>query len=237
VSARTKPDYRYSLSLIADVRTKRGGRFGELHVDQISAAVVDRLYTKHLLHSKDRQTKAGKVLPGRMRRRQAELCIVIMKQAWNVIHRLYPKVVAKENPWVGVTLEGGKEEIVAASREEAFALSAAIAEYGHPHLAAVPLICFEWLQRPENVLAGHLAWHDVRAKGNPKHVRIDHHKTGKKVLQPLEDKVIQAWVMDADLRNLKSIGRIDRIHFDAGMRMARQQHDLPGGPASGEPLD
>jgi hypothetical protein len=187
VSKRTKPDYRYSLALVADVKTKRGGRFGELHVGQISAAVVDRLYTKHLLHSKDRQTKAGKVLPGRLRRRQAELCIVIMKQAWNVVARLYPKVVAEKNPWVGVTLEGGREEIVAATREEAFALSAAIAAYGHPHLAAVPVICFEWLQRPENVLAGHLAWHDVRAKGNPKHVRIDHHKTGKKVLQPLED--------------------------------------------------
>ena len=104
-----------------------------------------------------------------------------------MVHRLYPKVVPAQNPWVGVILDGGKQEIVPATREEAFALSSAIAAEGHPHLAAVPLICFEWLQRPENVLAGHLTWSDIRPSAHPRHVRIDHHKTGEKVLQPLED--------------------------------------------------
>jgi hypothetical protein len=70
-----------------------------------------------------------------------------------------------------------------ATRVEAFALSKAIADDGHPHLAAVPLICFEWLQRPKNVLAGHLGWGDIRASAHPHYVRIDHHKTGKEVLQ------------------------------------------------------
>jgi hypothetical protein len=86
-----------------------------------------------------------------------------------------------------VQAKGVSEEITPASREEAFALSKAIADRGHSHLAAVPIICFEWLQRPENVLAGHLSWGDIRPADAPRHVRINHHKTGRKVLQPLED--------------------------------------------------
>jgi len=177
VSDRTKPAYRQALGLVADTPTKIGTRFGALRLGQISAAAVDKLYTKHLLRSQTGKTRA----------RQAGLCVALMRRAWKVVHRLYPKVVPAQNPWVGVILDGGKQEIVPATREEAFALSSAIAAEGHPHLAAVPLICFEWLQRPENVLAGHLTWSDIRPSAHPRHVRIDHHKTGEKVLQPLED--------------------------------------------------
>jgi Phage integrase family len=165
------------LSLVADTSTKIGTRFGALKLGQISAAAVDKLYTKHLLRNQ----------AGKMRVRQAGLCVALMRRAWKVVHSLYPKVVPAQNPWVGVILDGGKQEILPPTREEAFALSAAIAAERHPHLAAVPLICFEWLQRPENVLAGHLTWSDIRPSAQPRHVRIDHHKTGEKVLQPLED--------------------------------------------------
>jgi hypothetical protein len=50
-------------------------------------------------------------------------------------------------------------------------------ENGHPALAAAALICFWWLQRPENVLDGHLTWHDYRPADHPNHVKIFHHKT------------------------------------------------------------
>jgi Recombinase len=73
-----------------------------------------------------------------------------------------------------------------ATRAEAFPLSAAILAFGHPHLAIVPLVCFEWLQRPENILAGHLRWTDYRPLERPNHVRIVHHKTGEVVWHPLE---------------------------------------------------
>lgn len=55
----------------------------------------------------------------------------------------------------------------------------AIRAYGHPHLAVVPLVCFEWLQRPDNILAGYLRWTDYRPSERPAHVRIVHHKTGE----------------------------------------------------------
>jgi len=49
----------------------------------------------------------------------------------------------------------------------------------------VPLICFEWHQRPENVLAGHLTWADYRPTEGPNAVRVLHHKTGQVVFLPL----------------------------------------------------
>ena len=69
----------------------------------------------------------------------------------------------------------------AASRPEAYALHQALVAAGEPHLAAVPLICFEWHQRPENVLAGHLTWTELPASDRPNTVRIEHHKTGELV--------------------------------------------------------
>jgi len=59
---------------------------------------------------------------------------------------------------------------------------------GEPYLAAVPLICFEWHQRPENVVAGHLTWGDYKRSDRPNWVRIEHHKTDEQVDMPLSDR-------------------------------------------------
>jgi hypothetical protein len=48
------------------------------------------------------------------------------------------------------------------------------------------VICFEWLQRPENVLAGYVRWPDYRGAASPGAIWIEHHKTGAKVQHPLE---------------------------------------------------
>jgi hypothetical protein len=50
--------------------------------------------------------------------------------------------------------------------------------------AAVAVICFEWLQRPENVIAGHIKWNGYR-NGKPT-IRVEHHKTGAIIDHPLE---------------------------------------------------
>jgi hypothetical protein len=49
------------------------------------------------------------------------------------------------------------------------------------------VICFEWLQRPENVLAGYVRWSDYRSPKAPAVIWIEHHKTGAKVPHPLEE--------------------------------------------------
>jgi hypothetical protein len=49
------------------------------------------------------------------------------------------------------------------------------------------VICFEWLQRPENVLSGHIRWTDYRGREAPTAISVFHHKTGAIVLHPLQD--------------------------------------------------
>ena len=56
----------------------------------------------------------------------------------------------------------------------------------------------EWLQRPENVLAGFIRWTDYRSREAPTAVRIFHHKTGAVVLHPLQDADGTLFYADAE---------------------------------------
>lgn len=170
---RTKPSYQYQLRALADIETKTGVRLGELSSRSITPAAVDKIYEK---------LRGGK---DGTRLRHANHTIDIAKKAWTVVQRTHPHQFQLSNPFVGLTRFRKTTTIKHATRAEAYALSAAIRDFGHPHLAAVPLICFEWLQRPENVLAGHLCWTDYRPPERPDFVRIVHHKTGEIVWHPL----------------------------------------------------
>jgi hypothetical protein len=75
----------------------------------------------------------------------------------------------------------------AATREQVYAFAWGAIEAGHPEAGAAAVICFEWLQRPENVLAGYVRWPDYRGKDAPDAIRIEHHKTGAMVPHPLQD--------------------------------------------------
>jgi IS5 family transposase len=171
---RTKPSYRYQLSLLADIHTKTGDRLGNLPARSITPAAVDKIY-ETLRGGKD-----GTKL------RRANHTIDIAKKAWTVVQRTHPYSFVQTNPFVGLTRFRSTSAIQHATRAEAFALSEAIKGFGHPHLAIVPLVCFEWLQRPENILSGHLRWTDYRPAERQNHVRIIHHKTGEIVWHPLE---------------------------------------------------
>jgi hypothetical protein len=169
VSERSRYEYERAFKLVLRYCMKNGADLGTLPVHLINAAGVDKLY-----EALQKGTRVDKRL------RQANLCMGHMARAWDVVHRLYPKVVPSNNPFRGVELEHGKATTRAASRAEAYALHQALVAAGDPHLAAVPLICFEWHQRPENVLAGHLTWPDYRPSDRPNTVRIEHHKTGER---------------------------------------------------------
>lgn len=174
VSERSRPEYLRALARIEDIPTKAGGNVGRLPVASITARAVDKIYAT---------LQNG---PRGKRIRQANLSIDIARRAWKVVRRLYPSIVPMENPFEGVQKFGGSKSKVAASRAEAFALAFALKDMGEQHLGAAALICFEWLQRPENVLTGKITWADYRPPEHPNHVRIFHHKTGEVVLQPLE---------------------------------------------------
>jgi hypothetical protein len=79
-------------------------------------------------------------------------------------------------------------------------------EAGIPEIGAAAVVCFEFLQRPENVLAGYLAWPDYRPKDAPTAIRIVHHKTGATVWHPLEEETDEGTV---------------KFYADAGAVLAR----------------
>ncbi len=80
-----------------------------------------------------------------------------------------------------------KKKKAAVTRHQVYAFAWGAIEHGKPEAAAAAVICFEWLQRPENVLAGILRWPDYRSKEWPTAIRIEHYKTGALVWHPLQD--------------------------------------------------
>jgi hypothetical protein len=199
VSDRSKPDYRKALKRIADMPPAKPfpgiTRVGQLPTKSITPAAVDKLYVR--LRGGEEGTKY----------RSANLAIDIAKKAWRLVQRRYPDLFHPTNPFEGLERIHSKGEIAPARRDEAYALAKALKDMGHPHLGAVPLICFEWLQRPENVLAGHIKWSDYRPDDHPNHVQIVHHKTGEAVWHPLEDRDGRFYPeIEAYLADLKKLG-------------------------------
>jgi hypothetical protein len=176
VSPRSRYEYDRAFKLVLRHQLTSGAELGSAALEEISARGVDKLYGK---------LKVGTRVAIRLR--QANICVIRMARAWDAVRRLYPTVVPADNPFRGVELKHGKATTRAASRAETYALHVALIAAGEPHLAAVPLICFEWHQRPENVLAGHLKWPDYRPADRPNTVRVVHNKTGEMVSLPLMD--------------------------------------------------
>jgi hypothetical protein len=178
VSARTRPDYERLMQIIIDLPTKRGDRVGQRPIKSITPRAADKLYA---------QVCAGQNGP---RPRQGEKVVALCRAAWRVVFRLFPDCFDRDvpNPWDGVTMEQRtKATKPAATREEVYRFAWAAIEAGRPEAAAAAVICFEFLQRPENVLAGCLAWPDYRGKNSPTAIKINHHKTDAVVWHPLEE--------------------------------------------------
>jgi hypothetical protein len=178
VAPRSRPDYERTILLIADIVTKKGDRIGDRPIRAITPVSADKIY--------DIVCKG----PRGLRPRQGEKALALCRRAWRVVHRLYPNQFdrAVPNPWEGVTkTRRTKGTKAAATREQVYAFAWGCIERGQPEAAAAAVICFEWLQRPENVLAGYLRWTDYRNNQWPSAIKIEHHKTGAVVWHPLEE--------------------------------------------------
>jgi hypothetical protein len=93
--------------------------------------------------------------------RTGEKLVGLCRKAWRVVHRLYPEEFDKAvpNPWTGVTLKvRAKKKNAAVTRHQVYSFAYGAVSLGEVEVAAVSVICFEWLQRPENVVAGHIKW-------------------------------------------------------------------------------
>jgi hypothetical protein len=178
VAPRSRPDYERTILLIADIVTTKGDRIGDRRIRAITPLSADKIY--------DIICKG----PRGLRPRQGEKAVALCRRAWRVVHRLYPSQFNRDvpNPWNGVTKQRRtKGTKAAATREQVYVFAWGCIERGQPEAAAAAIICFEWLQRPENVLAGYLRWTDYRSKEWPSAIKIEHHKTGAIVWHPLEE--------------------------------------------------
>lgn len=178
VGPNSRGGYEKVMRMVVETRTKSGDRVGSKSIKSVTPRGADKLYDKFTIGEKG------------LRLRQAEKAVVLCRKAWRVVHRLYPDEFDKAipNPWPGVTM---KTRIIATkadvTRDQAYTFAHGCIEHGEVEVAAAAVICFEWLQRPENVIAGHIKWSDYRASSAPSVVRILHHKTGAIVLHPLEE--------------------------------------------------
>jgi hypothetical protein len=176
VSQRSRPEYERAFNLVLRQKTTIGTEVGAAPIKTMTTLGVEKIY---------KALKKG--IRVKIRLRQANVCMIRMALVWDYVFARYPNMfpVPPVNPFRAIKLKHGKGTTKPASRAEAYALHRALLAAGEPHLAAVPLICFEWHQRPENVLAGHLTWPDYRPAERPNSVRVVHHKTGEVVLLPL----------------------------------------------------
>jgi hypothetical protein len=191
VSARTAPDHERTMRLVADIKGKSGIRIGNRKIVDITPEAADKLYAK----VRETPIRKGKT----ERPRTAEKIVAVCRHAWRVVYRLHPGLFIKPisadevqaqvwNPWEGVAMRRRKKAPKpAATRDDVYAFAWGALERGHADAAAAAVICFEWLQRPENVLAGYLSWNDYRGLNAPRQIRVEHHKTGEMILHPLED--------------------------------------------------
>jgi hypothetical protein len=184
VAERSRGDYEWAIEQICDIRSKTGDRVGGRHVKSITPRAADKLYKKFIVAT------GKKLEPGKLRLRTGEKLIGLCRKAWRVVHRLFPDEFDQKvpNPWTGVTTKvRPKAKKSAVTREEVYAFAHGAIAGGYPEAAATAVICFEWLQRPENVVNGFLTWADYRAPSAPSIIRVEHHKTGTVAPHPLEE--------------------------------------------------
>jgi hypothetical protein len=189
VSQRSRRDYERTMLLIADMVTKKGDRIGDRKVKAITPVSADKIYERAVIG------------PRGPRPRQGEKLVGLCARAWKVVHRLYPDQFNRDvpNPWRGVTKNRRtKATKPAATRDQVYRFADTAIRAGYPEAAAAAVICFEWLQRPENVLGGFITWTEYRSREAPSSIRIIHHKNGAVVLHPLEDDDGTRFYADAE---------------------------------------
>jgi len=170
---RTQEMYRRIIKRTLKTKSKEGRELREYRLVAMSPLAADRIYQRLL------QGPRGEAV------RVANFSITVIKRAWRVVGRQYRRHFPALNPWEDLEQRHKYKAKRAASRREAYALARALNENGYPHLGLVALVCYEWHQRPENILSGSLKWSDWRPPERPNHVRLEHAKTGEEVWLPL----------------------------------------------------
>ena len=181
VAPRSRSNYEWAMRELCDTLTKSGARVGSHPVKSITPRGADKIYEK---------LADG---PRGARLRTAEKIIMLCRKAWRVVHRLFAREFPADvpNPWIGVTLKRRvKRTKPAVTREDVYVFAKGCIDRGQTECAAAAVIYFEWLQRPENVIAGHIKWTGYRTGPKPT-IQIEHDKTGAIVNHPLENEGVK----------------------------------------------
>jgi hypothetical protein len=179
VAPRSRKNYEWAMDAVCDIVTKKGDRVGDRLAKTITPRSADKLIKYFNTGTK-----------GQERLRTGHKLTMLCRKAWKVVCRLYPNAFDGKvpNPWLDVTLENRIiQKKHAATREQVYSFAWGCIDEGEVEAAAVAVICFEWLQRPENVVAGHIKWTTYR--NNKPTIRVEHHKTGEIVDHPLEEEL------------------------------------------------
>ena len=175
VAPRSRPDYERLFRRLCDMPAKAGGQIGDVAVNTVTVAAAQRLY--------DRISEEWSVA-------QANKAIRYLTPVWKRLRPHHPALLGSQAdaiPWAGVAkIQHTRTEKAAVDRETVYRFTKAAIAEGRPECAAAAVICFEWLQRPENVISGKIRWGDYRNRDWPNALRIEHHKTGAFVWHPLE---------------------------------------------------
>jgi hypothetical protein len=126
-----------------------------------------------IVHRKTSKAAADKIYelvvsgPRGLRPRQGEKLLGLCAR----VHRLYLDAFNSDvpNPWRGVTKNRRTKAIKpAVTRYDVYVFANTAIAAGYSEAGAAAVICFEWLQRPENVLAGFIRWTDYLAARPPR---------------------------------------------------------------------
>jgi hypothetical protein len=185
VKLRSRKDYEWAMREICDTLTKKGDRIGSRPIKSVTPLGADKIYDRLTIGSKGQ------------RLRTAEKIVLLCRKAWRAVHRFYPREFNRDvpNPWLGVTMRTRVKLVKpAATREQVYIFANGCVSRGEFECAAVAVICFEWLQRPENVVAGHIKSSGYRTGSSPT-IQGEHHKTGAVVAHPLEETLLDGSVV------------------------------------------
>ena len=137
------------MQMICDTVGKSGRRIGERQIGEVTPRAADKIYEK------------GISSPNGLRLRgKGEKVVGLCRKVWRIMRRLHPELFDdKKHPdpcQDDFTLKKPHYQEQAArtvTREEIYKFAWGCIAQGRPEPAAVlAVICFEWLQRPQNVI-------------------------------------------------------------------------------------
>lgn len=176
VAEANRADYRRILNRVAAMPTEGGQKtYGEVKVREFGVKAAVRVY---------------KTMFDDGAQRSAEKAVTYCETAWARMRPHFPEIFRKdvENPWSGVTIRRReKRKKGHCTRAEVYAFAWKAIETGNDHLAAAPVLAFEFFLRPSNIAAGFAAWSGYRGADAPDRFVVRHRKNGGMVRHYLDD--------------------------------------------------